>query len=273
MYQVGVVSNLKFWNRSSSWWTERARDAMLEVNFNNANNNCGYAESKEYAFKFNSLIEVDEAHIQLETPSQRPLTGRTRCRSGICAGSCRGNVDWLHGREQKDLLYVWRRRAGCVKFYGRGKPKKSISLVESVKNMTSRSIPIPQPPVGGRPCSRLYWIDNGVELILREEWLTHQGRSRQPLAPRHLPVLSASPAESRVEVRNYGAPQRKLGNHTHLLLEAQSLFKWIVQLGISVAELLSTHEPFEALAEAWARAVPLGKGWHYLWMPDLFGSH
>ena len=29
------------------------------------------------------------------------------------------------------------------------------ALVESVRNMTSLSIPIPQPPVGGRPCSKL----------------------------------------------------------------------------------------------------------------------
>ena len=28
-------------------------------------------------------------------------------------------------------------------------------LVESVKNMTRRSIPRPHPPVGARPCSRL----------------------------------------------------------------------------------------------------------------------
>jgi hypothetical protein len=29
-------------------------------------------------------------------------------------------------------------------------------LVELVRNMTRRSMPIPQPPVGGRPCSSLY---------------------------------------------------------------------------------------------------------------------
>ena len=30
------------------------------------------------------------------------------------------------------------------------------ALVELVRNMTSRSMPMPHPPVGGRPCSRLF---------------------------------------------------------------------------------------------------------------------
>lgn len=58
-------------------------------------------------------------------------------------------------------------------------------------------------------------------------------------------------------------------HHTYLLLEAQSLFKRIVQLRVRVAELLAAHESLEALAEAWARAMPFGEGGHYLWMPDL----
>ena len=44
-----------------------------------------------------------------------------------------------------------------------------------------------------------------------------------------------------------------------LLLETQSLLKGIVQLGVGVAELFAAHEPLETLAQAWARAVVLGK--------------
>ena len=45
---------------------------------------------------------------------------------------------------------------------------------------------------------------------------------------------------------------------SHLLLEAQSLFEWVVQLRVCVAELLSTHEALETLAQTWPRSVPLG---------------
>lgn len=43
------------------------------------------------------------------------------------------------------------------------------ALVEFVKNITRRSIPIPQPPVGGSPCSRLKKkIDQRYSATLRE---------------------------------------------------------------------------------------------------------
>ena len=37
-----------------------------------------------------------------------------------------------------------------------GNSRTSLMLAESVKNMTNRSIPNPQPPVGGRPYSRAF---------------------------------------------------------------------------------------------------------------------
>lgn len=55
---------------------------------------------------------------------------------------------------------------------------------------------------------------------------------------------------------------------THLFLEPQSLLEGIVQLGVCVAELLSAHKPFEALAEAWAGSMPLGEGGHNLRVTD-----
>jgi hypothetical protein len=59
---------------------------------------------------------------------------------------------------------------------------------------------------------------------------------------------------------------------TDLLLEPRALLERIVQLGVGIAELLPTHEPFEALAQPRARAVPLGEGGHDLWVSDYEGG-
>jgi hypothetical protein len=41
-------------------------------------------------------------------------------------------------------------------------------LAESVKNMTNRSIPRPNPPVGGRPYSRLHKPSNKLPSVLHK---------------------------------------------------------------------------------------------------------
>ena len=55
---------------------------------------------------------------------------------------------------------------------------------------------------------------------------------------------------------------------SHLLLEPQTLFKGVVQLGVSVAELLSAHEALEPFAQARTRTMPLGERGHDLRMAD-----
>ena len=53
-----------------------------------------------------------------------------------------------------------------------------------------------------------------------------------------------------------------------LLLEPQSLFEGVVQLGVGIAEFLAAHETFESFTETGARSVPLGERGHDLWVTD-----
>lgn len=46
---------------------------------------------------------------------------------------------------------------------------------------------------------------------------------------------------------------------SHMLLKAQPLLEWVVQLRVRVAELLATHEALKTLTESWPRTVPLGQ--------------
>ena len=120
-------------------------------------------------------------------------------------------------------------------------------LVELVRNMTRRSMPIPQPPVGGRPCSILH-ISNFSTILM------HGAKDKYARINVHLiyPL--------RLVVSLLLLP--------HLLLEAQALLEGVVQLRVGVAELLSTHEALETLAETGTGAVVLGKWGHDLWVAD-----
>jgi hypothetical protein len=138
-----------------------------------------------------------------------------------------------------------------------------------VRNITRRSIPIPQPPVGGRPCSSLYcrtrislWIHKFTVGTKR----THQRMSHRYPGPRHRPVPSVSP-KSGVSQSTTDRTQ-----NTHLLLESKALLERIVQFRISVAKFLATHEALESLAEPGSRTMPLGEGGHHLWMADCMGA-
>ena len=53
-----------------------------------------------------------------------------------------------------------------------------------------------------------------------------------------------------------------------LLLEPQSLFEGVVQLGVGIAEFLAAHETFESFTETGTRSVPLGERGHDLWVTD-----
>jgi len=55
----------------------------------------------------------------------------------------------------------------------------------------------------------------------------------------------------------------------HLLLETKALFERIVQLRISIAEFLATHETLESLAETRSGTMPFGEGGHHLWVADV----
>jgi hypothetical protein len=54
----------------------------------------------------------------------------------------------------------------------------------------------------------------------------------------------------------------------HLLFKALTLVKWIIELGICVAELLGAHETFETFTKTRARAVSLGERGHDLRMSN-----
>ena len=125
-------------------------------------------------------------------------------------------------------------------------------LAESVRNITKRSIPKPQPPVGGNPCSRLRRVN--------EEIAAARNRYDEP----HSRV-----DEGLVNALCFVITLLLL---LHLFLEAQALFKGVVQLGIGVAELFSTHEALKSLAETWARSVPLGERGHDLWVAHCESS-
>ena len=102
-------------------------------------------------------------------------------------------------------------------------------LVELVRNITRRSIPIPHPPVGGRPCSSL-----------RDASVTkHVYRSQANLRVN----------EGLVDALRFVVALLLL---PHLLLEPQPLLERIVQLGVGVAELLPAHEALEPFAEPWS---------------------
>ena len=68
--------------------------------------------------------------------------------------SCRvrSRLDGLHRREEQHFLDVCSKRVRHKTLLGKSREHV---LVESVKNITRRSMPIPHPPVGGRPCSSL----------------------------------------------------------------------------------------------------------------------
>ena len=57
-----------------------------------------------------------------------------------------------------------------------------------------------------------------------------------------------------------------------LLLESLPLVKWIVQLGVGVANLLGGNKDFETLAETIDVSVSLGQGTHDLWVTDDEGG-
>lgn len=54
----------------------------------------------------------------------------------------------------------------------------------------------------------------------------------------------------------------------HLFLKPQPLLEWVVQFGIRVAELLSTHESLESLTQSRSRTMPFGQRRHHLRMSD-----
>jgi hypothetical protein len=98
-------------------------------------------------------------------------------------------------------------------------------LVESVRNITRRSIPIPQPPVGGRPCSRLRGM-----LQMNE----HTRRRRNTYASTKvssIPCASSSPCSFCLTYDDRQSDPEGLQkgrDKTHLLFEPQSLFKGVV---------------------------------------------
>lgn len=64
-------------------------------------------------------------------------------------------IIYLFERQRGDYLGEKKTQQGthCSGFMA-GKSRTSLMLLESLSNMVSLSIPIPQPPVGGRPYSR-----------------------------------------------------------------------------------------------------------------------
>lgn len=82
------------------------------------------------------------------------LFGRD-CGLFFCIRLSFGWIVWFHSWEQKDLLKIGT-KTKISRPFGSIQPGSSVTLMLllSVRNIVRRSIPIPQPPVGGRPYSK-----------------------------------------------------------------------------------------------------------------------
>lgn len=136
-------------------------------------------------------------------------------------------------------------------------------LVELVRNMTRRSIPIPQPPVGGRPCSSLSKTCQPPSV--RKTRGTYASTKVSSI-----PWASSSPCSfcRTCITESARSETRRIVVVTYLLLEAETLFEWVVKFRVGIAKFLAAHETFESLAEARARAMPLGQRGHHLGMAN-----
>ena len=108
-------------------------------------------------------------------------------------------------------------------------------LFESVKNIVSLSIPIPQPPVGGRPYSSAVLKEYKRQKDLKE--ICQRCASPESFVHEHCLIVPASLV---------------LG----LLREPRPLNRRVVQFGVRVADLLLAAEELEPLGESWLGAVP-----------------
>jgi len=116
-------------------------------------------------------------------------------------------------------------------------------LDESVRNMVKRSMPRPQPPVGGRPYSRALQKVSSISCAssspaaLSYAWVAIN-------APRRQYIRSAG--GSLTSQATYFARTAHLG----LVGKPLALGEGVVQLGVRVAQLLLAHEKLETLGQA-----------------------
>jgi len=186
-----------------------------------------------------------------------------RCRNTGCG--YRLTKLGLHCGEEKHLLNI------C-------EPSKALTLVtdlelnsrhalvELVRNMTNRSIPIPHPPVGGNPCSSLLVPRMSTKHKRRREKVTYASTNVSSM-----PWISSSPASfclAYTSQKNSTTQSFHKAETTNLLLKSRPLFERIVQLSVCVTELLSAHEPFETFTQSRSRPVPLGQRGHDLGVPN-----
>jgi hypothetical protein len=121
--------------------------------------------------------------------------------------------------------------------------RTSLMLLESVKNMTNRSIPIPQPPVGGKPYSSL--LHNSSVEFNGTTGHSEYARVHKGLVDTLCLVITLSLLPA-------------------LLLESLSLVEGIVQLGVGVADFLGSNESLETFTDTRSRSVVLGERRHDL---------
>jgi hypothetical protein len=137
-------------------------------------------------------------------------------------------------------------------------------LAESVKNMTRRSIPRPNPPVGGKPYSSLRTsLKKGRPIRMS---VNKKSRFENDLHAKASFLRSYSRVhEGLVDTLSLVVSLVLL---PCLLLEPLSLVERIVQLGVGVADLLGSDESLEPFAKTRSGSMTLGQRRHDLRVSD-----
>ena len=125
-------------------------------------------------------------------PAILQLSRWSRCRNSRYR--CCLTLLGLHRGEKKHLLDVYKPRKTLNVSNGSWVVSRINSwhlLVELVRNMTNRSMPIPQPPVGGNPCSSLLV---GTRMITGDERLRQKKHTYASTNVSSTSWISSSPA-------------------------------------------------------------------------------
>lgn len=120
----------------------------------------------------------------------------------------------------------------------------------SARSIARRSMPMPHPPDGGKPYSRLLQKPSSTCMASSSPCMRGVVFAHQPTAGRQ------------ADQHQEAGTNRALGGR--LVLEHLALLDGVVELGVRVADLAAVDEELEALCEAGLASVPLGERRHDL---------
>ena len=132
--------------------------------------------------------------------------------SGCCPPAVAGSdvtSGFMAGKRRTSLISANQSSTWRLEMVYDSKVGRRHALVESVKNMTRRSIPMPHPPVGASPCSRLKRHLSSVEhTYYINKRRTHQWKSRRLLELHHHLAIFALPSKELKKSEQYKTTKR-----------------------------------------------------------------